>query len=48
MISDKQATQVCSFALAVISFFIAAWLVSRVQSAPDLTLPVEEIPQQYR
>jgi len=48
LISDKQATQVCSFALAVISFFIAAWLVSRVQSTHDMRLPVEEIPVEYR
>jgi hypothetical protein len=48
MISDKQANHICAFALAVISFFVAAWLVSRVQSAADLRLPVEEIPEQYR
>ena len=48
MISNKQVKQGCALCIACILFILAMWTVSRVQSAPDFTLPVKEIPPQYR
>jgi len=48
MISDKQASQVCAFCVAIIVFFICVLVAHWIQSYPDFTRPVEEIPQQYR
>ena len=48
MISDKQASQVCAFCIACIVFILAVVIAQKIQSTPDLTMPVKEIPPQYR
>tara|TARA_R110000868_G_scaffold73521_4_gene213191 strand:- start:7975 stop:8121 length:147 start_codon:yes stop_codon:yes gene_type:complete len=48
VISTKQANQICAFCIACVVFILAVAIAHKIQSTPDFTLPVKEIPLQYR
>ena len=45
---NKQVGRIYSFVIACILFVLGVWIAHKIQSAPDLRLPVEEIPIEYR